>query len=87
LKKHKEVMEAAGQIFDGKFDHVVDDDNDYGDEKEGEEGYGGGGDVEMVEEAASHHYHHHYHHNHESRLDGKRKKAATVNPFCFLALC
>ncbi|EJF62236.1 ubiquitin conjugating enzyme family protein [Dichomitus squalens] len=28
LKQHKDVMEAAEHIFDGSFDHVVDDDGD-----------------------------------------------------------
>ncbi|KAI0682282.1 ubiquitin conjugating enzyme family protein [Cerioporus squamosus] len=28
LKQHKDVMEAAERIFDGAFDHVVDDDGD-----------------------------------------------------------
>jgi hypothetical protein len=28
LKKYPDVMEAASQIFEGKFAHVVDDDED-----------------------------------------------------------
>ncbi|KAI0775857.1 ubiquitin conjugating enzyme family protein [Trametes elegans] len=28
LKQHKDVMEAAERIFDGSFDHIVDDDGD-----------------------------------------------------------
>ncbi len=28
LKQHKDVMQAAERIFDGAFDHVVDDDGD-----------------------------------------------------------
>lgn len=28
LKQHRDVMEAAERIFDGSFDHIVDEDGD-----------------------------------------------------------